>query len=290
LAKAHALLAECASDDGKATEGLVEAELGLAHALRTEERIFLSFIAQPIGLPLLVGATPAGVALRRLERLVEELSGDRVAAARASEWVALLLAHLGRFDEARRTARYARGVFEDLGNSWDAANASEFQGNVEWLAGDPAKAEELIGQVCDLFRDGLVGRLPYCVADLADILLSLGGRDATVLELTDEVKSLAGDNFELEMRWRAARSIAIARLGHIDDAIPLIEESERLGRTTDFAYLLADTMLAKAEVLKTADRPAEAAVAAREALALYEMKEFIPHIGWAQSILDSLVN
>ena len=47
-------------------------------------------------------------------------------------------------------------------------------------------------------------------------------------------------------------------------------------------------MRSKAEVLKIANRREDAAAAAREALALYEMKEFIPHIGWTRSLLDSL--
>jgi hypothetical protein len=52
--------------------------------------------------------------------------------------------------------------------------------------------------------------------------------------------------------------------------------------------VLADTALAKAEVCKIANRHEDATVAAREALTLYEAKEFVPHVGWAQSMLDSL--
>ena len=82
--------------------------------------------------------------------------------------------------------------------------------------------------------------------------------------------------------------MALARLGRIDEAVLLIEEAERLVRPTELTYMIAQTMRSKAEVLKLANRLEDAKVAAREALALYEAKEFIPHIGWARSMLDSL--
>ena len=68
----------------------------------------------------------------------------------------------------------------------------------------------------------------------------------------------------------------------------LIEEAERLARSTEFVALIADTMRSKAEVLKIANRREEAVGAAREALALYEAKGFVPHIGWTRTLLDSL--
>jgi DNA-binding SARP family transcriptional activator/tetratricopeptide (TPR) repeat protein len=289
LSKAHFCLAECASDGGKATEALSEAELGLTYALRSEERILLSFATTLIGGTLIVGATPVGAALGRVERLVDQMAADRVAEARANEWVALFLAHLGRFEEAKGNVQEVLRVFGDLGNTREIAWGGYFLGLVEWLAGDALKAEDELRRVCDLFRHIEDNRnLPYCAEALADVLLSLGGRDDEVLELADEVRSLMADDIELEARWRAVRSVALARLGHVGQAMPLIEESERLARATDFVSLLADTKLWKAEVLKIADRREDAVVAAREALALYQAKEFVPHIGWARAMLDSL--
>jgi hypothetical protein len=109
-----------------------------------------------------------------------------------------------------------------------------------------------------------------------------------VLELTEEIQGIASPDMEPQTRWRATRSVALAHLGRLDESMPMIEEAERLARSTDFVAMLADTMLAKAEVLKLANRRVDASTAAREALALYEAKEFVPHIGWARSMLDSL--
>ena len=289
LSNAHLFLSVSAWQSGKASEALTEAELSLDYALRSEARIPLMDASSRITSALFVGPTDAGTALERLERLADQMSGYRAAEAEAKGMVAWCLAYLGRFDEARVAARHQLAMFEELGNRWGVVDAVWTLSEIEWFAGDPPAAEEGFREFCDFARD--IGNdliLVFAVIQLAELLVVLGRYDE-VLEQTNEILSLiAPDDMEMQPWWREVRAVALARLGHIDEAVTLIEEAERLARSTEFIFLIAQTMRSKAEVLKLANRRGDAAAAAREALALYEAKEFIPHIGWTRSLLDSL--
>lgn len=289
LSKAQHFLSVSAVERGRATEALPDAELSLEHALRSGARILLEEATDAIDLPMQVGPTPAGAALDRLERLADQMAGYRSAEAAAAGRVAECLAFLGRFEEARAAARHAMATFEELDSRWGIAVTGWILSQIEFFAGNPFAAEEGYRAWCGFHRDlgtGLV--LVDAVLELAELLV-VQGRDDEVLEQTNGILSLIGPNDAwTQSRWREVRSVPLARLGHLDDAMTLIEEAERWAKGTDLFVLIAATMRSKAEVLKIANRREEAVVAAREALALYETKEFIPHIGWTQELLDSL--
>jgi tetratricopeptide (TPR) repeat protein len=289
LSSAHLFLSESAWQSGRAGESLTEAELSLDYALRSEARIPLMDAPGHIGSSLLNGPTAGGAALERLERLADQMAGYRAAEAAAKGTVAWFLTNLGRFDEARVAARQQLAMFEELGNRWGVVDAVWNLSEIEWFAGDPPAAEEGFREFCDFARDiGNDAFLVFAIMSLAELLVVMG-RDDEVLELTNEILSLiAPDDMVMQPWWRAVRSVALARLGHIDEAVTLIGEAERLARSTEFIFGIAQTMRSKAEVLKLANRREDAAAAAREALALYEAKEFMPHIGWTRSLLDSL--
>jgi class 3 adenylate cyclase/tetratricopeptide (TPR) repeat protein len=290
LSNAHMFLLESAMQGGGATEALTHAELSLDHALRSEASVLLMDVPWHIEWALSAGPTPAGAALARLEWLADQMAGYRSAEASAASSVAECLAFLGRFEEARATARHAMATFEELDNRIGVVMATSTLSRIEWFAGDPPAAEGGYRAWCGFSRDlGNHWILVNAVLDLAELLVVLG-RDDEVLEQTNEIQSLiAPDEFWTQARWRAVRAIAHARLGHLDEALILIEEAERRARrSSEFLALIADTMRSKAEVLKIANRRDDAVVAAREALALYETKEFIPHIGWTRALLDTL--
>jgi hypothetical protein len=67
-----------------------------------------------------------------------------------------------------------------------------------------------------------------------------------------------------------------------------VQEIEALVRLSGFVALLADVMLAKAEVFRLAGRRDEAAAAARDAMAIYERKQFVPYQQRARAILAEL--
>jgi tetratricopeptide (TPR) repeat protein len=289
LSYAHIFLSGAALNRGRAAEALTEAELSLNHALRSKARITLMDAPSRIGLSLGLGPTPAGAALERLERLAEQVEGYRAAEAAAKHPMAWTLMFLGRFDEAIVAARRQMAMHEELGDRWGMNEAASLLSRIEWFAGDPRSAEEGFRKQFDFLRDvGAQGSQVGAVLWLAELLVVLA-RDEEVLEQTNEIKSvIAPDDIWGQSLWREVRCVSLARLGQIDEAVTLVDEAERLARSTDFVWLTADTMRSKAEVLKLTGRKEEAAVAAREALALYEAKEFVPHIGWTRSLLDSL--
>ena len=179
-------------------------------------------------------------------------------------------------------------MFQELGDSVFAASTESDLSEIDWLAGDPEAAEDGYRRMCDLFRttgDDL--NLAEALVLLAELLVVLG-RDAEALQSIDDVQRIAAPDVWIQWRWRATRSLALAHVGRVDEATQMIEESERLIRTTDFVALRAQAMLSKAEILKIADKREDALAAAQEALSLYEVKEFVPHIGWARSMLESL--
>ena len=255
LSNGHLFLSASAVQSGRASEALTQAELSLDHALRSGARIPLWDAPNDISSALYRGPTPAGAMLERLERLADQMAGYRSAEAAAKSNVAWCLSHLGRFDEARAAARHQLVTFEELDNRLGVAGIAGLLSLIELFAGDPPAAEEGFRELCDFSRD--VGNhwiLVNAVLDLAELLVVLG-RDEEVLEQTNEILSLiAPDEFWLQARWRAVRSVPLARLGHVGEALTLIEEAERLARSTDFIVQIADTMRSKAEVLKIANR------------------------------------
>jgi tetratricopeptide (TPR) repeat protein len=289
LCLAHFVLSETSFRNGRVTEAQPEAELALMYGLRSHASVLLTYAVSSIAGGLFFGPTPAGAALDRVERLVEQVVDFQSAKTDAQALGAWFLAYLGRFDEARERARQQLEVYEDLGNKGAVAWTVSTLGRIDWLAGDPEAAEPGLRSLCEVLRAvGDDWNLADSTCDLCELFLALG-RENEVPELIAEIQSMiAPDELWKQTRWRTLQSVALARAGQIKDAMPLMVEAEQLVRTTELTTTLANTMLAKAEVLKLADHQKDAASAAREALALYEVKEFAPHIGWARAMLDSL--
>ena len=289
LSQATRYLSEAAWMNGAATEALAHSEASLVYAIRSAARVSLVDPPTYISNSLFLGPIGAGEGLKRLQTLAGQIEGDRRAEAIVESDVAWFLTFLGRFEEARVIIRQLSATWEELGDHWRVIECSVSLGQIEWFSGHPSAAEESLRNYCDyLRRVGNDWLLFFTVTELAELLIVLGRGDEA-LEGTNEILSVvAPGDVPRQARWREVRSVALARLGQLDEAAALVEEAERMARSTDFLPLLAQTMRSKAEVLKLMGRKDEAAVAAREALALYEAKEFIPHIGWARSMLDSL--
>jgi tetratricopeptide (TPR) repeat protein len=289
LSHATHLLSEAAWLDGDATEALAHAEASLEYAMRSAARI--SFVDPNVDISesLFLGPVAAGEGFERLRMLAGQIEGDHRAEAKVKGDMAWFLIYLGRFEEARVILRQLSATWEELGDRWGAIGTLADLGQIEWFSGHPAAAEESFRDFCNYLRGvGNDWLLFFAVTNLAELLIVLG-REGEALEETNEILSLvAPGDVPRQARWREVRSVALARMGQVGEAVDLVDEAERMARSTDFLFLLAQTMRSKAEVLKLANRRDEAAVAAREALALYEAKEFVPHIGWTRALLDSL--
>jgi class 3 adenylate cyclase/tetratricopeptide (TPR) repeat protein len=235
------------------------------------------------------GPVPCADALIRTERVIAESGGHRAAWSTAEGYAGLFLAMLGRFDDGRRRLDEALAVFEEMDSRWSLTGTVALQGMVSWVAGEHEVAERDIRVEFDYHAEaGDMANTVMLGCDLARPLLDLGRNDE-VLELTDEIAANTPVyDVQTQCEWRARRGVALSRRGQADEAVALVEEAERIARTTDFLSMLADTMYAKAEVLREAGRRPEAASAARATVELFERKGFVPLAARSRELLVAL--
>jgi class 3 adenylate cyclase len=207
--------------------------------------------------------------------------------AEPSFFRAVLLAMLGRFEEARahRAASRMRGV--DRGA--EEAVAFNFDWEVETLAGDHPAAERWARAGADLEdRIGNLGGLSTTAGKLAQSLYALG-RDEEAEHWSRRSEELgASDDIQTQMLWRQARAKVLARRGEHDDADTLIREAVALAEQTDMLNAHADALMDLAEVRTLAGKPGHGAQAAERALALYEQKGNLASAARTRALLAHL--
>ena len=86
----------------------------------------------------------------------------------------------------------------------------------------------------------------------------------------------------------AARALALARLGRLEEAETFAREAVGYAEGTEFLDYHADALLVLAEVLRLAGRPEEAASALEEAVALYERKGNVVSAAKARALLEEV--
>ncbi|MGH2661976.1 MAG: ATP-binding protein [Actinomycetota bacterium] len=193
----------------------------------------------------------------------------------------------GNVEHARQMVRGGRDSLRDLGFAVDAAATCHASGHVEFMAGDPAAAErELRAGYDALERMGEKAYLSTTAAHLAEAVYAQGRYDEA--ERFSRISEEAADPGDLEsqMRWRAARAMALAQGGQVEDAERLARDAVTLAAGTDFTDTHADMLCSLAEVLRLAARGDEAASAARQALTFYEAKGNVAQAAQARSLLE----
>jgi hypothetical protein len=139
LARAWHLLGEVRVCESRESASSNAFERALLHARRAghqqEEEQLLC------GLTGAHGSTPAEDAISRCEQIFDQAEGQRYVQATMLYKLALLHAMLGRFAEGREFYRRAKAITEDLGQKFGVAGMTQFAGELEMLADDPAAAE-----------------------------------------------------------------------------------------------------------------------------------------------------
>jgi tetratricopeptide (TPR) repeat protein len=238
---------------------------------------------------MLLGRLPAERGLSRMRELVEACSGDRLNEATARSQVAIFAALLGRVDASRREVEQARNVVDDLADPWIRQFAEGDVAYVELLAGNIAGAERHHRAATEGWRDlGVPTNAVLQAGWWADSLCLLKRHDEAIA-VVEAFLPLAGPwDIQLRIELGAVLARAQAGIGRVDEAVTGVQEIEALVRLSGFVALLADVMLAKAEVFRLAGRRDEAAAAARDAMAIYERKQFVPYQQRARAILAEL--
>jgi DNA-binding SARP family transcriptional activator/tetratricopeptide (TPR) repeat protein len=137
IARCHRIVAICGPDLATYAE---ESELAMRHAQLAGDRLLELEILQNLADVNIAVDRPIQTALARCDDLFA-IAGDDTVAVNAVRVIALapLLAHAGRFHEARAVIRVALETYDELGlELWSADAGAKGAAEVEWLAGDVA--------------------------------------------------------------------------------------------------------------------------------------------------------
>jgi predicted ATPase len=237
-----------------------------------------------------VGPMPVEQGIRRCEAIREQVRNDRRSAAATLYSLAGLYAMIGRFDAARELLNLACRMLEDLGFVTLSSSFTQYEGLVEILAGDLARAEERLkfglGRLEEMGEKAFVSSL---AALLAEVLYRQERHEEAKRFVDRSEETAAPDDLAAQIAWRTVRAKILAAAGRLEDAETLARRAVSLAGKTDRSNQHAAARVALGEVLHKRGRPEEAEAAVRKALALYEAKGNIVAAERVHSLLAGLV-
>jgi tetratricopeptide (TPR) repeat protein len=110
-------------------------------------------------------------------------------------------------------------------------------------------------------------------------------------QFTEEARATASpDDIDAQARWRATRAKLLARAGQFAAARQLADEAMTLASDSSDAVLLAETLMARAEVNRFAGARGQAAASLRQALRICQDRHATPLADQATAALASLTD
>jgi tetratricopeptide (TPR) repeat protein len=220
-----------------------------------------------------VGPTPVGEGIRRCEAIRDQVREDRRAAAATLYPLGGLYAMVGRFDAARELLGFACRTLEDLGYVTQRSSLTQFDGFVEILAGDLARAEERLALGLRRLEEmGEKAFVSSAAALQAEVLHRQGRYKEAERFVERSQETAAPDDLAAQIAWRTVRAKILVTAGRLEDAEALARRAVALAGETDWSNDHAAAWIALGEVLRERGRLEEAGTAIRQALTLYEEK------------------
>jgi class 3 adenylate cyclase/tetratricopeptide (TPR) repeat protein len=220
-----------------------------------------------------VGPMPVEPGIRRCEAIREQVRDDRRSAAATLYPLAGLYAMIGRFGAARELLDLACRTLEDLGFVTLTSSFTQYEGLVEILAGDPARAEERLKFGLDRLEEmGEKAFVSSLAALLAEVLHQQKRHEEAKRFADRSEQTAAPDDLAAQIAWRTVRAKILATAGRLGDAEALARCAVSLAGKTDRSNQHAAAYVALGEVLHKRGRPEEAEAGIRGGLALYEAK------------------
>jgi tetratricopeptide (TPR) repeat protein len=217
------------------------------------------------------GPTPVAEAIRSCEEFLAE--ADRNGRANLLAPLAHLYAMNGSFDEAKRSIRACRAIFDELGQPVASETAAgEMEARILLLSGDHAQALEALERSYVVFRQH--GDRSYVATRAARLAALLAqGEPEQARKLVDEARSSSTpDDVVTEWLCRIAEGRLLLQSGESERAERRAREAMTIMDGTDALNYRADSRIALAEVLTGAGRTTEAEATLHEAIELYERK------------------
>ena len=192
----------------------------------------------------------------------------------------------GRFEEARKLLEETREAVSAYGDTLVLVGGFVSAGLVELLAGQPAKAEEVLRRgYRRLEALGGRGQLIHLTTLLARALAQQG-RDREAVAMTQQVERLANERqLDAQIKWRSIRATVLAGTGDWEAAERLSREAVEMTRGWDQVDSTAEALADHAEVLRRIGRAGEAVAHAREALDRYQAKGNLVGVGHMSQLI-----
>jgi class 3 adenylate cyclase/tetratricopeptide (TPR) repeat protein len=218
---------------------------------------------------LLWGPRPASEALQTLDDIDPGTQNPSSMGYRA-----VLLAMLGRFDEARQLAQLANERMQEYGRGEEATWTRALIGEI---AGNNEDAAEEMGRFCDHLETlGRNAELSTFAPGHARYLCALGRYDEAEF-LARKGKELGDPNdWATQVAWRQAQALIDVHRGRPEDAERHAREAVAMDLAGDSLWQEGNSYCVLADVLAAAGRREEAVATWQEALACYDRKQVIP--------------
>jgi predicted ATPase/DNA-binding SARP family transcriptional activator len=261
----------------------------LAHALSSSDSHMQLGIRKWLPVTLRTLRVPVADAIRQVQQLIVQASGEQLAEAVMLQQLACLYAYAGRFGAARDARARGRAVIIRLGAKWTLALLSIHSGMIELTAGDAIAAERELArgrEALDAMGDRRYGSMITSL--LAEALYAQGCLDEA-WQMTEETADAApADDVEPQARYRAVRAKILAHRGQHQAATRLGDEAVALIRPTSRAALLAEMLIGQAEIARLAGAPARSALILQQALQIYQQRGAAPLADRVRSMLAGL--
>jgi tetratricopeptide (TPR) repeat protein len=222
---------------------------------------------------LYYGPAHAQVAIARCDELLGDDAAGLPGRAQVLRYLAGLRAMTGDFESARAMSDEACAIFHDFGQTGAAMHSGAIRGDVELLAGAPARAAGEYEVLCRYCQEGgELGFLATLATDLAEALLELGEHSDAERWTAIAEEHAASDDVGAQFAWRAVRAKTLAHTGRLAEAEQLAREAVELAEPTDALNKRAAVLLSLAEVLRLGGKDQEADETAGRGAQLFELK------------------
>ena len=272
LAIAFLLRANVAWMNCRFTDAMAECDRALASAQAAGDGQWVFVATTMRGVAGLLGTAPVSEVAAILDQVDEEAVTFPSLRPFASEGRGVVLAMLGRSDEARRLSDEAMRLATDIRGSVNPG-MYEARSRIESLAGDHEAAERFVGTAYDVL---------VSLGNVANSSTSAGMRGRALLRLgrSDEARRWANvcretsssDDVINQHLWRTVEAVIAARDGRRDDADRLIGEAVEWADRSDDLMERADLCFDEAEIHHRAGRDGQARAALDRARELFRCK------------------